>query len=116
MNRRYLLLALAALLIVAWAVPSAYAAITDQQQKAINDLYDKMAEDQKQLIQQYVDAGQITQEQANLFKQRIDLMNKNTTNGDVYGRGAGGWGGGPGFCGGPGMWGGGPGFCRGWGW
>lgn len=120
MNRRYILLAVAALLVVAWAVPNAFAAITDQQQKAINDIVDQMTENQKQLIQQYVDAGQITQNQADLYKQRIDLMNQyrknwNTTNISVYAPGAGSWGGGPGFCGGPGMMGGGPGSCRGWG-
>ena len=106
MNKRTILMGVVALLLVAVAVPAAYADITSSQQQSINDIYNKIGQNQKQLIQQYVDAGQITSQQADLMKQRIDLMNQYRTNansitGSVYGPGVGCLGGGPGFCGGP---------------
>ncbi|MDA8229406.1 MAG: DUF2680 domain-containing protein [Desulfitobacterium hafniense] len=112
MSRRIVLLAVVALLLMSALVPTAYAAVTNSQQQTTNDIYNKLAENQKQLIQQYVDAGQITQQQADTMKQRIDLMNQyqangNATNGNIYGPGVGCWGGGPGFSG-SGGWG------RGW--
>ena len=113
MNKKIILLGVVVLLLVAVAVPAAYADITSSQQKSINDIYNKIAENQKQLIQQYVDAGQITPQQADLAKQRIDLMNQYRTNptvtSNVYGPGLGCWGGGPGYCGSPG-------FCGRGGW
>lgn len=106
MNKRIILLGVVVLLLVAVAVPAAYADITSSQQQKINDINSKLAENQKQLIQQYVDAGQITSQQADLAKQRIDLMNQYRTNptvtSNVYSPGLGCWGGGPGYCGGSG--------------
>ena len=107
MNKRIVILGVVVLLLVAVAVPAAYADITSSQQKSINDIYSKIAENQKQLIQQYVDAGQITPQQADLVKQRIDLRNQYRTSpsvtSNVYGPGLGCWGGSPGYCGGSGF-------------
>lgn len=77
-------------------VPSVYADTSSQQQKT-NDTYSKMIDNQKQLIQQYEDSGQITSQQADIMRQRSDLMyssNINTTaNGSQqYGPGYGCWG------------------------
>ncbi len=72
MTKRMVVL-LVALLVVAIAVP-AYAAITDEQQKAITDLFKQKVNLQKQIIQKYVDAGVITKEQGKLMQDRMDLM------------------------------------------
>lgn len=59
---------------MAFAVP-AFAAITgftDVQKQQINDLQKQIAELQKQLVDKYVDAGQITADQGNTLINRID--------------------------------------------
>lgn len=119
MNRKYLLLVLAFLLITSISVPAAYANISNGQQKAIQDIYNRISENEKQLVQEYVNAGQITKEQSELMKKRIDQANQyrinGTTNNGVDGPGFGCWGGGSGFWGnaqsGTGGFGGGWGSC-----
>lgn len=115
MMKRKIALLVLTLLLVAVAVPTAYAALTDDQQKALDSLYDQMAALRKQMIQQYVDAGLITAEQGKLMQERADLMiqyrKQNAANG-LYGPGACGgcFGGGAGFGKGAGFRGMGPAF------
>ncbi|OEH84529.1 hypothetical protein BHU72_08450 [Desulfuribacillus stibiiarsenatis] len=96
--------------IIAFAVPGVFAATTPQQQE-IDAIQKQMIELRKQLVDQYVAAGQITKEQADLMKQRLDAAPQ--TSGELqrgFGRGMG-----RGGCGqaGPGVAGGcgGPGSC-----
>lgn len=102
MNKKYLLLVLAVLLITS-IVPAAYANISNSQQKAIQDINNRISENEKQLIQEYVNAGQITKEQGELMKKRIDQASQyrinGTTNNNVYGPGFGCWIGRSGFWG-----------------
>lgn len=103
MTKKLLLLGLVALLLAGAIAPAAFAATTDEQQQAINEIYQKMAEYRKQLVQKYLDAGIITQEQADLMIQRIDLMTQyrlQLNAAGAYGPGFGCFGGSPGFCGG----------------
>lgn len=53
------------------AVP-AFAAISDSQKKEINDIYGQIAELRKQVVDKYVDAGEITKEEAQAIKENID--------------------------------------------
>lgn len=75
----------------------------------IKSLYSEMFSIQKQIVDKQVDAGTITQEQADTIKEAIDQReeynNQAVDNGQVYGPGYGpgyGMGMGRGFCGGPG--------------
>ena len=52
MNKKYLLLVLAVLLITLISVPAAYANISNSQQKAIQDINNRISENEKQLIQE----------------------------------------------------------------
>ncbi len=100
MVRRGLLL-LSTLLMLALLAPAAFGAVTDAQQKEIDSLYKQMIELRKQMIQKYVEAGEITPDQAKLMQERMDYMLKNRSQNGFRGLG-------PGACGGPGA--GGPGF------
>jgi len=91
-------------LLVAFAAPSAFAALTDEQQKQLDSLYQQMADLQKQMVQKYLDAGLITKEQATYMQDSIDLRTKYRSQ---YGYG---WG--PGACLGGGF---GPGMMGGFG-
>ena len=53
------------------AVPT-YAAITDQQKTEINALNKQMAETQKQIVDKYAEAGEISKAQADATKANID--------------------------------------------
>lgn len=53
------------------AVP-AFAAISETQKNEVNDLYGQIAELRKQIVDTYVDAGEITKEQAQTIKENID--------------------------------------------
>ncbi len=60
-----------AALVAALAVP-AFAGISDTQKKEISDLYSKIGELRKEIVQKYVDAGEITKEQGTALKENID--------------------------------------------
>jgi len=95
--KRKLIIGLVAVLTLAFAVPTAFAAITDQQKQEIDALYKQMFELRKQIIQKYVDGGEITKEQGDTLKKNIDKAYEyRKKNGTGFGPGAGG-------CGGPGM-------------
>ncbi|GAW31308.1 hypothetical protein JDF658_10730 [Carboxydocella sp. JDF658] len=74
MKKKWLAL-VAAVLLVAFAVP-AFAAITDAQKKEILDLQKQIVELRKKMIDKYVEAGQLTPEQGKLMKDRMDQMEK----------------------------------------
>ena len=74
----YLIMALV-LLVSALFISTVYADTNSQQQK-INDTYNQMIENQKQLIQLYVDNGQWTQQQADVMLQRMDQNAKSNIN------------------------------------
>lgn len=100
MKKKLVTLVLGAAVVLA-AAPSAFAALTNTQQAEVDKLEAEIANLRKQVVQKYVDSGQITSEQGKAIQQRIDTAVKNgTTNGSVYGMP--GFGGGRGGCGGPG--------------
>ena len=66
-----LVLALTVALLIAFAVP-AYAAMTDGQKKEVLDLQKQMAALRKQVVQKYVDSGEITKEQGKTIQENID--------------------------------------------
>jgi hypothetical protein len=96
--KRKIIIAVATVLVLAVMAPAAFAALTDKQQDEVNKIYKQMDELRKQLIQVYVDAGQLTPEQGKQLQER----QVGPGNGPGFGRGAGrGFGGfGPGFGGG----------------
>ncbi len=73
MIKKVSFLLLVSFLAVALIAPMAMASVTDEQQKAIDDIRLKMAEYRNQLVDLYVDAGLITQEQAALMKENNAL-------------------------------------------
>lgn len=99
-----LIVALVVVLALALVVPAAFAAVTPEKQQEIDNLTKQMFEIRKQLVDKYVEAGEITKEQGEAIKQRIDYMEKNYKNfggRPGLGRGFGGCGmGGFGACGG----------------
>ncbi len=66
-----LLIALTVVLVIAFAIP-AFAAITDVQKKEISETQKQITALRKQLVQKYVDAGQITKEQGTTIQKNID--------------------------------------------
>lgn len=97
MKKKLLTLVLGAAVVIA-AAPSAFAALTNPQQAEVNKLQNEIANLRKQVVQKYVDSGQITAEQGKAMQQRIDAaVQSETTNGSVYG--VPGFGGGQGGCG-----------------
>lgn len=98
---RKLIIALTALLVIAFAVP-AYAAITDGQKKEILDLQKQMAALKKQIVQKYVDSGEITKEEGKTIQDNIDKWQDYAEkNPDAIGPIGGGCGGGQGMMTGP---------------
>lgn len=91
MNKKWIL-AMAAVLILAFSLPTAFAALTDTQQKEIQEKQQQIVELRKQIIQQYVDAGQLTPEQGQSMQERMEQMG-NCTPGSRAGCGGGGFGG-----------------------
>lgn len=97
------MIALAVIALVAMIVPSAYAAITDAQKQKVDDLQKQMLELKKEMVETYVDAGEITQEQADVMIERMESMEKyRSENGITPGFGKGGRRG-SGGCGGAGF-------------
>lgn len=120
--KRKLLIALTAILVFAFAVPAFanLAGLTDKQKQEINGLNSQIVDLRKQMVDKYVDAGQITTDQGKAIKDRMEQAEKyrqdnNILPGAGFGRGnCGGFGGGCGMggrggagaFGGPGAWGG----------
>jgi len=63
-----LFVVLAALLLVVLAVPTAFAALNDQQREEVDRLYQQIFELKKQIIDKYVEGGEITPEQGRIMK------------------------------------------------
>ncbi len=109
------IIVIATLLALALVVPATMAALKDNQKQELDNLYQKMFELQKQVIQKQADFGIITRDQADwAIKQMEAAKEWRAKYGDNYGYGPGAYG--YGHMGGPGMmggWGGGPG--AGWG-
>ncbi|MHB1125652.1 MAG: YckD family protein [Bacillota bacterium] len=100
---RKLIIVVVTLLLLAMAIPSAYAAINDQQKADLQNLYKKMIEVRKQMIDVYIAAGQITPEQGKIMKDNMDQAQKYYDENGVtpgIGNGCGGGGGGAGMMGG----------------
>lgn len=111
------LIAIAVVVLMALAVPTAYAAISDKQKDDIKAIYKEMFSLRKQMVDKYVEAGEITKDEGDAWKARIDTAEKNReangyAPGPGYGRGRGGGRGcgGGGYGGGYGGYGGGPGY------
>lgn len=83
--KRKIIIAVAAVLVLAVMAPAAFAALTDKQQDEVNKIYQQMNELRKQLIQVYVDAGQLTPEQG----KQLQEQQVGPGNGPGFGRGAG---------------------------
>lgn len=65
---------LAALLLLGALAPAAFAAMTDQQKAEIDSLYQQISQLHQQIVDKYVAGGQLTREQGDLIKQRIQQM------------------------------------------
>lgn len=107
MKKKILIGLVTAALAAVLAVP-AFAAISDTQKNDINGLYGQIAELRKQIVDKYVDAGEITNEQAQAIKENIDQAAKYQEEaggfaGPGVGCGGGAAGGGYGMMGGNGM-------------
>ena len=95
----------ASLCVLALAAVPTYAAVTDQQKTEIDALNQEIVELQRQIVDKYAEAGEITQDQADATKGNIDVYEKNRrqyseqygSNGPAQGYG---WGYGRGYCGG----------------
>jgi predicted PurR-regulated permease PerM len=66
----------AVLLVAALAIPAFAATLSDSQKDQINNLYDQMANLRKQLVQKYVDAGELTKDEAAQINENIDNATK----------------------------------------
>ncbi len=99
MNKKLLAGIVAAVLILAFAVP-AFAAATKPQQKEINSLLGQIAELRKQLVQKYVDSGALTKTQGDQLKKNIEDSTKYEEENGPYSAGYGCGGAGAGMMGG----------------
>lgn len=91
--KKVVVLTLAVILLLGLAAP-AFAAITPDQQKQIDSIWQQIQELRKQLIDVYVDAGQLTKEQGDLAKKNLDAAEQyRAQNGVTPGLGLG-----PAFC------------------
>ncbi|MEA5024575.1 hypothetical protein SDC9_20801 [bioreactor metagenome] len=107
-GKRFLLILISVFILAMVAVPT-YAAVNDQQKAEIEALNKQIVDLQKQIVDKYVEAGEITKQQADLTKSNIDQAEQyrqqfTQQNGSVapvpgygpgsgYGRGyCGGWG------------------------
>lgn len=104
MKKKLMIGLLSSALLVGGAT-AAFAATDNANLASIKELYQQMFSIQKQIIDKQVEAGAITQDQANAIKGAIDQRAKYNEqaidNGQVLGPGFGGMGGG--FCGGYGF-------------
>ena len=60
-------------LMVAIAVPSAFAALTSEQQQEMERIQQQITDLEKQMVQKYVEASLITQEQADVMIKNMEL-------------------------------------------
>lgn len=89
--RKKVLIAIAVVVLMALMVPAAYAAISDQQKDDIKAIYQQMFTLRKQMVDKYVEAGEITKTEGDAWKARIDAAQKNSeANGYAPGPGNGG--------------------------
>ncbi|OLN26253.1 YckD family protein [Desulfosporosinus metallidurans] len=70
--KRRLSVIFASLVIVTMVAVPTYAAISDQQKTEINALNKQMAETQKQIVDKYAEAGEISKAQSDATKANID--------------------------------------------
>ncbi|HWQ42446.1 MAG TPA: YckD family protein [Desulfosporosinus sp.] len=70
--KRRLSVFFASLVILTMVAVPTYAAISDQQKTEINALNKQMAENQKQIVDKYAEAGEISKAQADATKANID--------------------------------------------
>lgn len=120
--KRKIFIGLAVVLLLAMAVPAfaaltttAQKTLTDAQKKEILSLEKQIIELRKKIVDKYVEAGQLTEDQGKLIKERMDQMQKFREENGIL-PGPGGFGGGPCKRGGFGRGGFGPGFGPGGGW
>ena len=115
MKRKLVLAVVAAVLVIAIAVPTAFAAVSDTQKQSIIDNINKMFALQKQMVQTYVDSGLVTQEQADFMLKNMETRTNyqiDAVNSGTFAPGAGRRGGIGGGCGMGGGFGGGFGGFR----
>lgn len=109
-----IILVAALILLLALALPAAFAAISPDKKAEIDALHQQILELRKQIIDKYVESGEITPQQGNFLKERLELMEQFRQDNNL----------GPWYCWGPGgmmggwgpggmMGGWGPGFLRG---
>ncbi|GAW93019.1 YckD family protein [Calderihabitans maritimus] len=72
--RKLLVLTLISLMVLLVTVPAALAAMTDQQKEEIDSLFQKILEIKQQIIQKYVEAGELTPEQGQWLQQHAEEM------------------------------------------
>ena len=70
--KKKILLVLTVVFVLALIAVPAFAAMNDQQKTEIDTLYKQISELQKQIVDKYVDAGNITKAQADAAKANID--------------------------------------------
>lgn len=71
-----IIIGIVVVLLVALAVPVAYAAVSTDKQKEIDGLNKQIFDLRKQAIDKYVEGGQITPDQGKLAKDRMDQAEK----------------------------------------
>lgn len=75
MKKKILLVLMVVFVLALMAVP-AFAAMNDQQKTEIDALNKQISELQKQIVDKYVDAGNMTKAQADVDKANIDAVEK----------------------------------------
>ena len=70
--KKKLILILTFVLLVAFALPTAFAAMTDKQKAEVEDLTTQMHNLRKRVIQKYVEAGELTKDEAKQIEERMD--------------------------------------------
>lgn len=107
MTKKLVLTLLVLVLAVSLVAPTAMAAITEEQQKAIEEIQQKIDRLHQELVDVYLEAELITPEQAALAQKQLELRAQNRslyscglgTGRGYHGRGPGGFGRGQGFGG-----------------
>lgn len=79
MFKKIAILLLTLVLVVVVITPQAWAALTEEQQQKIDALHQRIDQSRHQLIDLYLEAGLITEEQAQLATERIELQKEQRT-------------------------------------